>query len=338
MTPAPPLGAFPYGSCPEHELSLHHGDMLVLYTDGLVERPRVPLNDGIERLLKVLRSARSVEEACVRAFDAMLPAEGPRDDIAIVALRTEALPDELHLRLRARPSVLSEVRHVLRRWLSDRGASNEEIAEITIAASEACANAVEHAYPPSHEEFEVDARADDQEITITVRDTGSWRAPRDENRGRGLSIMNAAVRDVEIRRTDGGTEVVMHRRPGTEMTIADLQTSADGGIVTARLSGEIDMSNASDLMDAITKATPNGALGVALDLSEVDYFDSSGIRLLYRLAESLNARRQALRLVIPERSFVTDALRLAGVKDHIASVTTLEEAVRTLRAAAPADL
>ena len=79
------------------------------------------------------------------------------------------------------------------------------------------------------------------------------------------------------------------------MTIADLQTSADGGIVTARLSGEIDMSNASDLMDAITKATPNGALGVALDLSEVDYFDSPGIRLLYRLAESLNVfyRRSA---------------------------------------------
>ncbi len=214
LTPAPPLGAFPYGSCPEHELSLDHGDMLLLYTDGLVERPRVPLNDGIDRLLEVLQRARSVEEACVRAFDAMLPREGPRDDIAIVAMVTEALPNELHLRLQARPNVLSEVRHVLRRWLSDQGASNEEIAEITIAASEACANAVEHAYPPSSEEFELDAHAEDQEITITVRDAGSWRVPRGENRGRGLGIMDAAMRDVEIRRSEGGTEVVMRRRLG----------------------------------------------------------------------------------------------------------------------------
>ncbi len=122
------------------------------------------------------------------------------------------------------------------------------------------------------------------------------------------------------------------------MTIADLQTSADGGIVTARLSGEIDMSNASDLIDAITKATPNGAVGVALDLSEVDYLDSSGIHLLYRLRESLNIRGQALSLVISDGSLVTDALRLAGVKDHIDSLATLDEAVEALRAAGPADL
>jgi anti-sigma regulatory factor (Ser/Thr protein kinase)/GAF domain-containing protein len=215
MTPAPPLGAFPYGSCPEYELSLDHGEMLVLYTDGLVERPRVPLNEGIERLLEVVQRARTVEEACVRAFDTMLPPEGPRDDIAIVAMRTEALPEELDLRLAARPAALSEVRHVLRRWLADRGASQEEIAEITIAASEACANAVEHAYPPSPQEFELAARADDMEITITVRDTGSWRAPRGESRGRGLGIIDAAMKDVDIRRTEAGTEIVMRRRLGT---------------------------------------------------------------------------------------------------------------------------
>ena len=155
--------------------------MLVLYTDGLVERPRVPLNDGIERLLKAAIGALGRGGMRARVRRQTPPAEGPRDDIAIVALRTEALPERQPAA--SAPSgpplsVLSEVRHVLRRWLSDRGASNEEIAEITIAASEACANAVEHAYPPSHEEFEVDARADDQEITITVRDTGEAGARR----------------------------------------------------------------------------------------------------------------------------------------------------------------
>jgi serine phosphatase RsbU (regulator of sigma subunit) len=38
LTRGAPLGGFPYGSCPEHELSLAPGKMVVLYTDGLVER------------------------------------------------------------------------------------------------------------------------------------------------------------------------------------------------------------------------------------------------------------------------------------------------------------
>ena len=51
VTPAPPLGAFPYGRCPEHELELGSGEMLFLYTDGLVERRGMPLNLGIDALV-----------------------------------------------------------------------------------------------------------------------------------------------------------------------------------------------------------------------------------------------------------------------------------------------
>jgi phosphoserine phosphatase RsbU/P len=34
VTPAPPLGAFPYGRCAEHEFALEREDILFLYTDG----------------------------------------------------------------------------------------------------------------------------------------------------------------------------------------------------------------------------------------------------------------------------------------------------------------
>jgi anti-sigma regulatory factor (Ser/Thr protein kinase) len=47
---------------------------------------------------------------------------------------------------------------------------------------------------------------------MTVRDKGHWRAPRGQNRGRGLSIIVAAMDDVQIDRTSEGTEVVMKRR------------------------------------------------------------------------------------------------------------------------------
>jgi anti-sigma B factor antagonist len=116
------------------------------------------------------------------------------------------------------------------------------------------------------------------------------------------------------------------------MTLADLQISTQDGVATARLTGEIDMSNAAGLLQAITKATPNDALGLALDLTDVDYLDSAGIHLLYRLRESLINRGQALRLVIPEASLVTDTLRLAGVRDHMDIVPTLDEAVQALGA------
>ncbi len=212
VTPAPPLGAFPYGRCPEHELELQSGEMLFLYTDGLVERRGTPLNLGIEALANAVRGARTPEEACRFAVAELVPYDGLRDDAAIVALQNSAVPLELHLRLPAQPRTLAHVRRVLRRWLLARGADEGDVAEVTIAVSEACANAIEHAYAPGPANFQLDAAGRNGEVTVAVRDEGRWRAPRGSNRGRGLSIMVAAMDDVQIERTETGTEVVMRRR------------------------------------------------------------------------------------------------------------------------------
>src|SRR6185437_5324423 len=214
VTPAPPLGAFPYGRCPEHELDLASGEMLFLYTDGLVERRAIPLNQGIDVLASAVAGARTPEAACVLAMAELVPDEGLRDDAAIVALQNSAVPAELHLRLPAQPKTLAHVRRVLRRWLISRGAGDADVAEVTIAVSEACANAIEHAYSPAPAAFTLDATGHDGEITVAVRDMGRWRPPRGSNRGRGLSIMVAAMDDVQIDRTDTGTLVVMRRRLG----------------------------------------------------------------------------------------------------------------------------
>ena len=127
-------------------------------------------------------------------------------------MQNNALPDELNLRLPARPGVLADIRNVLRRWLHDRGATPQELSEITIAVSEACANAVEHAYSPAQEAFELQAKSDAGEITVTVRDRGRWREPRGRGRGRGLTIINRAMSEVDVNQTPEGTEIVMRRR------------------------------------------------------------------------------------------------------------------------------
>jgi anti-sigma B factor antagonist len=110
--------------------------------------------------------------------------------------------------------------------------------------------------------------------------------------------------------------------------LADVQFTVSDETVVAGVTGEVDLSNAGHLCDAIVDATANDALGVVLDLSAVDYLDSAGIHLIYRLRESLRARGQKLMLVIPGQSPVHDSLRLAGVTRHLPISASVQDAVQ----------
>jgi anti-sigma regulatory factor (Ser/Thr protein kinase)/GAF domain-containing protein len=212
VTPSAPLGAFSYGRVREHQLTLAPGETLVFYTDGLVERPGTPLTESIDELLAVLKGATSVDELCRRAVDRMVPAERLRDDVAIVAIQNAEIDDVLDLHLPADPKILAEIRLALRRWLRQQGASDSQTMEITLAVSEACTNAIEHAYSPAPAEFTLRASADAGGVTFVVADVGRWRVPRGTDRGRGLTIIRAAMDDVEVNPSETGTEIVMHRK------------------------------------------------------------------------------------------------------------------------------
>lgn len=100
-----------------------------------------------------------------------------------------------------------------------------------------------------------------------------------------------------------------------------------GQIVYAMLHGDIDLSNAAELREALTSRTSNDALGVILDLNDVDYLDSAGLHLVHRLREELRVRGQKLRLVVPEQSVVHDVVRLAGL-DWQREITKTVDAAR----------
>ena len=121
----------------------------MLYTDGLVERRGVPLSEGIDELVELLREASSAEDACQLTIIGMVPPEGLGDDVAILTLQSTSVPAELRLELPGDPSVLSRLRRLLRRWLRERGAAEPLVTEVNLAVNEACANAIEHAYPPT---------------------------------------------------------------------------------------------------------------------------------------------------------------------------------------------
>jgi anti-anti-sigma factor len=92
----------------------------------------------------------------------------------------------------------------------------------------------------------------------------------------------------------------------------DLDHTCD--VVVARIDGEIDSSNASELRLALLARLPSAARALALDLSGVTYLDSSGVQLLFELGRRLAARRQAIRLIVPPAAPVRRVLQLCAVE------------------------
>jgi anti-sigma regulatory factor (Ser/Thr protein kinase) len=80
---------------------------------------------------------------------------------------------------------------------------------ITLAASEAAANAIEHAYGAREASFTVTCERAGTDIRVTVEDTGRWRESQPYGRGRGLTVMRALVDAVELSRGPDGTTVTL---------------------------------------------------------------------------------------------------------------------------------
>jgi anti-sigma regulatory factor (Ser/Thr protein kinase)/plasmid stability protein len=196
----------------EQRFDVPSGSTLLLYTDGVIEVRGENLDDGLERLRLVAeRHGGGTESLCDAVLAAMFGDAEPADDVALLALCLVPLADRLTSSWPARADSLAGVRHLLRRWLREHGASDEEVYDITVATQEACANAVEHAYSPGEAAFDVDATQSGRTIEVTVRDRGRWRRARGSHRGRGLPMMEALMDSVHVQHAEDGTVVVLRR-------------------------------------------------------------------------------------------------------------------------------
>ncbi len=212
----PPLGAARVARYPENEVELPTGSTLLLYTDGLVERRDESIDDGLERLrLAVERRPLPPRELCDGVLSELVATSEQEDDVAMMAVQLVPLGDTLTLRLPTRPEVLAGLRRHVSRWLGDHGADPDIAYNLTLACSEAAANAIEHAYGPGVSTFDVTAEYTDGEVALTIADEGSWRPKRDDDRGRGLMLVRALVESVTVERREGlGTTVVMRQPIG----------------------------------------------------------------------------------------------------------------------------
>jgi anti-sigma regulatory factor (Ser/Thr protein kinase) len=198
----------------EAETVLEDGSLLLLYTDGLIERRTEGLGAGLDRLERAVEDGPQELDELLDHLLSELRGEAPSsDDTALLAMgpvRERAA--RMRIELPADRGSVTSARRAVGRWLIDTGASDEERYELTVALSDACANAVEHAYGPGDATFAIGAELVDGEVVIEVRDGGRWRSPRGVNRGRGLQLMNAFTDSLEIDKSESGTHVRMRRK------------------------------------------------------------------------------------------------------------------------------
>jgi anti-sigma regulatory factor (Ser/Thr protein kinase) len=209
-----PLGVVRYPVYEESTISLPPGGTVVLYSDGLIERPGVSLDEGLEWLRGLAAGISGrLDDLCSALLRASFHEASQADDVALLAVRLESVePERTELTLAAEPESLAYMRRALGRWLRVAGADSAETYEILVACGEACANAIAHAYPAGEaSSYVVEARRRDGAVELEVRDSGRWRAPRAGSKGRGLRLISQLVDELDIDRTSTGTVVRMRR-------------------------------------------------------------------------------------------------------------------------------
>jgi anti-sigma regulatory factor (Ser/Thr protein kinase)/anti-anti-sigma regulatory factor len=220
-----PLGT---GSTPVLGSStLAPGELILLYSDGLVEGPDRTIAEGMAELAVVtadaaagrLTTGRSpapdppppdppapdqaaAERVCQLSVE-QLTRTGHSDDITALAAQWLADPvPPLHLSLpSARPS-LTTARDAFADWLRRLDATADDWEALHLAIVEVFTNAIEHAYPrEAPGTIELDASLEiDGRVVCLVTDHGTWRPPdpADADRGHGLMVAGHVVDELLV--------------------------------------------------------------------------------------------------------------------------------------------
>lgn len=107
---------------------------------------------------------------------------------------------------------------------------------------------------------------------------------------------------------------------------ARMETSHEEGCVVIRLSGDLDLVTVPRLEPQIERAIA-GAPDVVVDLTEIQFLDSGGLRLLTRVSSTAAAHNQSLVVVAPPNSIARSVLEIAGMKAD-SSFTTRRQVLR----------
>ncbi|MEV8504016.1 SpoIIE family protein phosphatase [Actinoplanes sp. NPDC051475] len=306
-----PLGTG--GGFPVRTGHLGLGDLLLLYSDGILERPGVPAADSAGELARTAATAAAgralhapgttaAERVCTQTVELMVRVTGHSDDITLLAAHRVTAPPELDLELPAELSSLRTSRVALAGWLATVGATAEDAFVLQHALGELITNAIEHGYDgvPGKDVVRLAVRlAPDGQVEAEVTDHGSWRVPaRQSLRGRGLALTGQLVGTLRVAPGPEGTAATIRHpllRPAQSPGRPDQPAlaSADGEPLRidevtgteVRVSGTLDAAGAVRLRQELLHRTRGGHLPLSVDLTGVTHLASAGVSALHHVAE-----------------------------------------------------
>ena len=207
----PPIGAIRDSRYDTATDRLDIGSRLICYTDGLIEDRTRGIDAGLDQVRADARAGGDhVEEIADRLLRRV--ARRPRrDDVAVLVLEATEL-DRLRMRLPAQARALALLRRRLADFFAAHRIGDTDQFDLTVAISEAAANAIEHPVTPAQPDIWLEVGIDGDHLVASVRDSGGWREDSDIGfRGRGLALI-AALAELRIDRDGRGSEVTLRRR------------------------------------------------------------------------------------------------------------------------------
>ncbi|WP_432100377.1 SpoIIE family protein phosphatase [Streptomyces sp. WAC 04229] len=214
VRPHPGLGAEfalrePFGV---HTFAAPPGSLLALYTDGLVEDPAVPIDEGIGRLADAVSTVHPwdvLEEAARWVVSGLSPQRG-RDDVTLLLARMIGYRkgDTATWRLPARDDAAARARTLVSALLREWRTRDDTRDRVLLLVSELVTNAVRFAGGP----ITVRMIRAGHGLLCEVGDTGNGR-PRLgrgellDDSGRGLHVVHRLTARWGVRWTDTGKVV-----------------------------------------------------------------------------------------------------------------------------------
>jgi len=124
----------------------------------------------------------------------------------------DALDPVVRLTIPARPEYITLCRLALTGLSRLRPLSDETLADLKLAITEACSNSVRHAYPDEHGRVEITYKLTGEALEVEVCDEGDGFEPEASEQtaaelsegGLGISIIRSIADELEIGPREGG--------------------------------------------------------------------------------------------------------------------------------------
>ncbi|MCE0538526.1 SpoIIE family protein phosphatase [Kineosporia rhizophila] len=333
--------------------TLGPGELVLLYTDGIVERPGVPATTGTvelsqtaaaaaaDDLMPVFTLPSAVDRVTAQTLERLTRATGSVDDITLLAIQpTDVLPD-LHVHTQLNRAGIPAVRAQLRGWLGTDRAAEHAVNQLDEILGELLENVVEHAYGDSGASTDgyprpdgggaVTVRAHLDElgtITLIIRDEGSW-VPRGGHpvpgRGLGLAIAQDFADQVQVDHSPDGTTVTVTFTPWKDSHgstaqsprpvpgLFDTYTQHRDEQAIMTVLGPVDAACVPELDAQLALNIVPGVVPLVVDLQQVTVLSSAAIHALRRRLEQAGKAGVAVQVVSSPGTVAHQVLSLVGI-------------------------